>query len=194
MPLNSGIYDWGVISPVAKIRENLSIFTSGQWSHYRIEFIEGMPYSSPMVVEMVTASGVTTIAANGSIAAQVVNILQLNEKSLLHLRFEPLDDVEGVLWEEASVGRFVTRGVHARVTRFSAARDPNLAATTFFILGRDRDMELEVRNPLPVAQAVARFVFWGYRYGLKALDETTSKRIMDFTIPSTWLPAEGRGL
>jgi len=192
MPLLSGIYDSGPISPIAKIKENLSIWTLGQWAHYRIEFIEGMPRSSPMVAEMVVLSGATTIAANGTIQQTLLNILTLRDREFVHLRWEPLDDVEGVLWEQAGTGRFVTRGVHARVTPFSGERDPNLAATTFWILGKDRDMNLEVRNPLPVAQPLARFVFFGYRYVLKALSSTEVAEIEAGRRATTWVPAEGR--
>ncbi len=194
MPLLSGIYDGGVIAPVAKIQENLSIFTLGHYVHYKIRFIEPLPWSSPMVVEMVAASGAATIAANGTVAQRLVNILLLNENNLTQLRWQPLDDVEGVLWEQAGTGRFVTRGVHSRVTAFTATRDPYLATTTFFILGKDRDMQLEVRNPQPVAQALARFIFFGYRYVLRPLDEVTAKGIEEGRVPSTWLPAEGMGL
>lgn len=194
MALVSGIYDSGPIAPVAKIKENLSIYTLGHYVHYRIDFIEPMPWNSQNVIEMVVASGAVTIAANGTIAQRVVAILQLNDDNLLHLRWQPLDDVEGVLWEQAGTGRFVTRGVHSRVGLFTATRDPYLATTTFFILGKDRDMNLEVRNPRPVAQALARFVFFGFRYVLKPLDAATVKGIEEGRIPSTWLPAEGMGL
>lgn len=194
MPMISGIYDGGVIAPVAKIKENLSIFTVGHYVHYRIEFIEPMPWSNPMVVEMVVASGAVTIAANGAIAQRVVAILQLNDNNLLQLRWTPLDDVEGVLWEQAGTGRFVTRGVHSRVDLFTRTFDPYLATTTFFILGKDRDMQLEVRNPRPVAQALARFVFFGYRYVLKPLDATAVTEIEAGRKATTWLPAEGMGL
>lgn len=183
MPMISGIYDGGVIAPVAKIKENLSIWTVGQWSHYQIEYIEGLPWSSPMTVEMVTASGATTIAANGTIAKQVVAILQLADHELMHLRWQPIDDMEGVLWEQSSQGRFVARAVHARVDLLTAVRDPYLATTTFFILGRNRDMNLEVRNPAPVARALARFAFFGYRYVLKPISQTPTH--------TTYLPAEG---
>ena len=183
MSVVANIYDNGPISIIAKIRENLSIWTLGNWFHYQIKNIEPIPRSSPTVVEMVVASGATTIAANGAIAARVVAILQLSELEFTHLRWEPLDDMEGVLWQQATTGRFVTRGVHARVTRFTAVRDPYLATTTFWVLGRDRDMNLEVRNPNPVALPQARFVFFGYRYKLEAL-------VKEPTV-TTWLPAEG---
>lgn len=183
MPLLSGIYDSGPIAPVAKIKENLSLWTVGKWAHYQIVNIEPMPRSSPMVIEMVTASGALTIAANGTINKQIVALLQPKELEFLHIRWEPIDDVEGVLWEQPGSGRFVARQVHARVTRFTALRDPYLATTTFFILGMQRDMSLEVRNPNPVALPQARFVFFGYRYMLKLAESVPAV--------TTWLPTEG---
>lgn len=196
MPMFSGIYDGGVIAPVAKIKENLSIYSLGRYTHYRIDFIEPMPWSSQMVVEMVVASGATTIAANGTIAQRLPAILTLNDNNLLHLRWQPLDDVEGVLWEQASVARYATRGVHSRVDLSTTTKDPYLSTTTFFILGKDRDMNLEVRNPRPVAQALARFVFFGFRYVLmpwkdEEKGQEVIKGIVEGRIPSTWLPAEG---
>jgi len=193
MAVLSGIYDSEPIQPVAKIKENLSIWTVGQWSHYRIEFIEPMPANSQAVTDLVTVSGATTIAANGQVAAQLVNFLQLNEMEFLHLRWEPLDDVEGVLWEQTSVGRYVTRSLHSRVSLFTEIRDPYLATTTFFILGRDRDANIEAQNPNPVALPQARFRFFGYRYVLSELKQEVIDGIGNGRVPSTWLPAEGRG-
>jgi hypothetical protein len=187
----SNIYDNGPISPVAKIRENLSIFTAGNWAHYRIRTIEPFPRSSPLIAEMVTISGALTIPGNGAVAQQVIAFLRLAEGELLHLRWEPIDDVEGVLWEQGSSAKFTSRGAHARVTRFTALRDPFLATTTFFILGKDRDMNLEVRNPNPVALPMARFVFWGFRYLLEALSAADCTRIEAGQLTTTWLPAEG---
>ena len=186
------LYDNGPISPVAKIKENLSIWTSGQWTHYRIDYIEGLPRSSPMMVEMVTASAATTIAANGTIGQLLVNALQLTAKEFMHLRWEPIDDMEGVLWEQSSQGRFSARSVHARVNLLTHVRDPYLATTTFFIMGKDKDMNLEVRNPAGVAMPLARFIFFGYRYILTELTDIVSKQIEAGQTRSTWIPAEGR--
>ena len=194
MPMISGIYDSGPISPIVKIKENLSIWTSGQWSHYQVEFIEPMPENSQSVAELVVISGATTIAANGQIAAQLIAFLQLNEMEFLHLRWYPLDDVEGVLWEQTSVGRYVTRGLHSRVSLSTRIYDPNLATTTFFILGRDRDAQIEVQNPNPVALPQARFSFFGYRYVLGNLKPgVTNESIENGRTPTTYVPAEGRG-
>jgi len=158
------IYNSGPIVPVCKIKENLAVWTTNLWNYFKVDFIEGLPRSSQTVVEMITASGRTTLAANGTVPKIQLAPLLLNEGEFLHLRFEPLDDIECILWEQGSQGRFATRAIHDRVTLYSWQRDPYLAATTFFILGRDRLMNLEIRNPNPVAVFVARVVFWGYRY------------------------------
>lgn len=189
--LVGNIYDNGPISLIAKIKENLSIWTVGKWAHYNISNIEPLPRSSPMIAEMVTLAGQTTIAANGTIAKRVVPILQPRELEFLHLRWEPIDDVEGVLWEQAGTARFVTASVHARVSRFTATRDPYLATTTFWVLGRQRDMNLEVRNPNPVPLPLARFIFFGFRYMLTLLAKAEAEEIEAGRRATTWLPAEG---
>lgn len=179
----ANIYDNGPISPIAKIKENLAIWTVGKWAHYNISNIEPLPRSSPMVAEMVALSLAATIPANGIIAKRLVAILQPKELEFLHLRWEPIDDVEGVLWEQPGSAKFNAGAVHARVNRFTSARDPYLATTTFWILGRNRDINLEVRNPNPVALPQARFAFFGYRYMLTLLEKEPPV--------TTYLPAEG---
>ncbi len=202
----SNLYDNGPISPIAKIKENLSVWSLGRWAHYNILFIEPIPMSSPLIIDMVTVSGATTLAAAGTIQKTLVAALQLNDLEFVQLRFEPLDGVEGVLWEQSSVGKFVTRSVHARVSPYSSARDPYLATTTFYIIGRDRNMNLEVRNistayPTPTA----RFAFFGFRYVLEEIDisqfsaEQRSKlgsgdvsTVRQIIGTTSWVPAEGR--
>lgn len=201
----SGIYDSDVIQPVAKIKENLSIWTTGQWSHFRIDYLEPIPPGPASTVDMVAAAGLTTLAANAAIAKRVVAILQLNDTELLHVRFEPIENVEGVIWEQSGQAKFNSRSIHARVDRNTRQRDPHLVTTTFWILGANRDMQLEVRNPMAVATPLARFIFWGYRAllsawdfskypddvkaALKVGDVEVVRKIMGAT---TWLPAEGR--
>ena len=202
----ANIYDNGPISPVCKIKENMAIWTTNQWDYFKVDYIEGLPRSSQSVVEMITVSGVTQLAANGTIAKIQLAPLLLNEGEFLHLRWEPIDDVEGVLWEQPSQGRFATRAIHARVNLYTWQMDPELATTTFFLLGRDRLMNLEVRNPNPVIIFVARFVFWGYRYLVEHIDvnkiypelasefKVGNQEVVRARIGTcTWIPTEGKG-
>ena len=183
----ANIYDNGPISPIARIEDNLTIWSENKWLSYKIAFIEPIPRSSPTVVEMVTASGALTIAANGTIAKRLVGILQVSSDELIHLRWEPLDDVEGVLWQLPGQARFSPRGMHARVSKFTSQRDPNLATTTFWVLGgvTAKDVNIEVRNPNPVAVPLARFVFFGFRYVLESINGKPAGA-------TTYLPAQGR--
>ena len=180
----ANLYDNGPISPVVKIKENLSVMTGGDWSHYRVDYIEPLPRSAPLVVDLVALSGNVTIAANGSITKQLIQFLRLNDKEITHFRFEPIDDIEVILWEQSATARYATNFVQARASKFTATRDPWLATTTFFVIGKDRDVNIEARNPNPVAWPQARVAFWGYRYIVSDLKSVPAV--------TTYIPAEGR--
>lgn len=212
----SGLNDNGPISPIARIKDNLSIYTAKKWSHFQIDYIEPWPRSSPLAVDMVAVAaiaiaGTTTIAANGTLAKRVLAILQVTDDEMLQVRFEPLDDVEGVVWEQSGTGKFNSKNTHARVTMTTRLRDPYLATTQFFVVGYQREMNLEVRNPNPVALNQARFQFQGIRYVMSPIipnmDGRTDQQkieiltrlaagdkaaVEQFIGPTTWLPAEGR--
>lgn len=163
----SGIYDNGPISPIAKIHQDLGILTEGSYRYFHINYMEGLPRSRPLIIDMVALNNAANIPAYSPLNAQVVRALQPGGndkmKELLHLRWEPLDDVEGNLFELNNQGRFSAQGVFASVTRFSRDQDPWLAATTFFVLGINKDATIQAYNPNGVALPRARFVFWGYR-------------------------------
>lgn len=166
----SGIYDSAPIQPICKIGENLSIMSLRVYNHYRAKYIEPIPAGPASTIEMVANSGGTVLAANGTIQRSVITVLQLNDLEFLHLRWEPLENVEGVLWELSGTQKFGSRSIQARVDKLTKFRDPFLATTTFWILGQNHDMQLEVRNPMGVAIPAARFVFFGYRYVLEPRD------------------------
>lgn len=169
----SGIYDNGPISPIAKIKENLGILTEGAYRYYNIYYVEGLPRSRPLIIDMVGLNNAANIPAYTQLAAQLIQAIRPggHEKMMefLHLRWEPLDDVEGFLFELNNQGRFSAAGVFASVTRFSRDLDPYLAATTFFVIGVNKDAQIAAFNPNPVALPRARFVFQGYRYLLTPL-------------------------
>lgn len=182
----AGIYDNGPISPVAKINENLAIFFDKAYRFYRIEFIEGIPESSPFVIDLVAIANQVNIAAGQNIQKQAIQVLLMNENELLHLRWEPLDDIEGQLWQLPSQSRYSPKGGQATVSPFTRDHDPYLATTTFFILGQNKDPQIGAFNPEAIAQPTARFAFWGYRYILSPL-------AVGGSVPmATYLPIAGR--
>jgi len=208
-PQLSGIYDSAWVQPVAKIQENLAIWTMGAWQYYTIVYQEPIPPGPASTVEMVVASGATTLLANATISKQIVTILQLADGELLQVRFRPLDNVEAVIWEQAGQQKFSSRNIHARVDRTTEEYDPHYSTTTFFILGINRDMALEVRNPMGYATAVARVMFWGIRNIIRPFNFNLAGKhptpqdlenlrmgnvvsVRNLVGPVTWLPAEGR--
>jgi len=166
----SSIFDSYYIQPVARIKENISIWTLGKWEHYIIEYQNEIAPGPASTVDMLVQAGVTVLAANATLAKRVVTILQLNDLEFLHVRWEPIDNVEGLIWEQSGQQMNSARNIHSRVDFLTRNRDPHLATTTFFILGQNRDMNLEVRNPMRYPIAAARFVFWGNRMILSPLD------------------------
>ncbi len=100
MPLVSGINDSYIIQAVAKIKENLAIWTGGKWRHYRIDFLETLPPGPANVIDMVANAAQTQIAAGAIIQKRGIPFLQLGSTEMAQLRWEPLDDVEGLLWEQ----------------------------------------------------------------------------------------------
>lgn len=203
--LLSGIYDSEFLQPVARIKDNLSIWTQAKWFHYKVEYSEPIPPGPASQVEMVTASGAALLAANAIIAKRIVAILQLNENEFLHLRWFPLDNVEGLVWEQSGQQKLQSRNIFSRVDPRIREWDPTLVTTTFFVIGENRDMNLEVRNPMGYATPVARFQFFGNRMILKPFDTSglspdiknklsqgdleTVQKVVGQT---TWLPADGR--
>ena len=169
MPTLSGIYDSYGIQPVARINENLSIWTAGHYEHFIIAYSEPIPPGPASQVDMCAIAG-AALAANGAIAKRIVPILQLNQYEFLHVRWEPIDNVVGLVWELAGQQRNATRNIFSQVDRMTRSLDPTLALTTFFILGNDKDMNLECRNPMAYAIPMARFQFFGHRLLLTPMD------------------------
>ena len=205
MPEISGPYDSGYIQPIAKIKENISVFSRNMWAHFKIEFLEPIQAGPGSIVEMISIAGATGLAGGATISKRIVPVLQLQEFEMLHVRWTPLDDVEGVIWQLAGQQKFATENMLSRVDMRTQMYDPTLASTTTFIMGQNRDINLEVRNPSAYITHLARFQFFGFRYilsdlvpstateaqknALKQGDITTIKALIGVT---TMIYAEGR--
>jgi len=185
----AGIYDNGPIAPIAKIHENLGILTEGSYKYFNIYYVEGLPRGRPLLIDLVALNNAANIAAYTQLNAQLVQAIQPGGsdtmKEFLHLRWEPIDDVEGNLFELNNQGRYSAAGVFAAVTRFSREQDPWLAATTFFVLGVNKDAQIGAFNPNAVALPRARFVFWGYRYLITPLTVKPGEKIVATMLPAT---------
>lgn len=185
----ANLYDNGPISPIAQIKEYLAIYTQQKYVGYQIESIEPIPRSGAFTVDLLVVANVTTIAAFSTLTGQsVMAALQVNNLELVHFRWTPLDDVEGMLFELGNMPRFNPKGGQAKATLLTEVYDPYLATTTFWVLGGTaaRDAQFNAYNPEARAQTQARFAFFGYRYRL-------SDPLAQIPVNARYIVAEGVG-
>lgn len=171
-PELSGIYDSYYIQPIAKVNESVGCLVGQLYEFYNIIYSEGLSPGPAMVLDICNIPPIGVLPANGTIAKKVVPALQLNANELLQVRWEPIDIVEGLIWELSGQQKNATGQLHSRVDKGCRSRDPALALATFFILGYGQarlDFSLECRNPLAYAQPTARFQFWGHRFKVNPL-------------------------
>lgn len=164
MPQISGIYDTYAVQPDCKIGENVAIFSLNSYEYHRVNYIEGIPAGPASTIDMVAQLGLTQIAANGALNKSIVPLLQMYDNEFMKVRFEPLDDIEVRIWELSGQAKNMARQLQSRTDRNSRWYDPFAALGTFWVLGFNRDMNLEALNPLGYAQPTARVIFWGWRY------------------------------
>lgn len=146
------------MEPRLKVGDYVAVFTQGAMLYHQVLYREGIPRSSPTTINF------GAVAANGTVAKALALAMQMDENQLLQARLTPLDDIEIVPWELQSQGRFALRNIQARVSLFTKEHDPDLETTEMFVMGSQRDLYLEIRNPTGYALGQSRVAFWGHRY------------------------------
>lgn len=164
MPLISSIYDAYAIQPDVQIGQNVGIYITNGYEYHTINYIEGIPAGPASTIDMVAQLGLTAIAANATLQKSVVPMLQMYYNELIKVRFMPIDNVECRIWELSGQAKNMARNLQSRTDRNSQWYDKYMSMVTFWVLGFNYDMNLEVLNPLGYAQPTARVKFWGWRY------------------------------
>ena len=191
-------YDSGPIAPICRPKDNLGLWMGQKYEPFQVDYIEPIPRSSPYVVDiiaMTALAGVTAIPAYAFIPVMLIPALQMSLNELFHARWEPLDDVEGALYQLSGMARNALRGGQARTSLLTKTVDPNLATTTFWVYGATaaKDALVQTVNPNPVPVFIARFAFFGYRYILNPISGVSYEGIYPKTPANiTYLPAQGR--
>ncbi len=188
MPQISGIYDSYAVQPDCKIGENIGIFSLGAWEYYQVNFIEGIPAGPASTIDMVLQTGNTFIGANAALVKAIAPMLQMYDNEFMKVRFEPLDNIEVRIWELSGQAKNMTRQLQSRTDRNSRWYDPYAALGTFWVLGFNRDVNIEVLNPLAYQQSTARVIVWGVRYLLNpviSIDDILDNMIRDKKLSPT---------
>lgn len=164
MPQISGIYDSDRIQPDVQIGQNVGIYITNGYEYHTVNYIEGMEAGPASTIDMVAELNLTAIAANATLQKSIVPILQMYYNELVKVRFYPVDNIQCRIWELSGQAKNMARNWQTRTDRNSQWYDTYMALTTFWVLGFNYDMNLEVLNPLGYAQPTARVKFWGQRY------------------------------
>lgn len=152
----------GDMEPIVDPGQQLLIVDREGYNLYRAAFIEPIPYSRALVIDLITGT-----VATGAAGAQVsmTTLLDMQDNQAGQFRMELLDDIDVVVSQPQSVARYSTRNVNATVSRFSKLRDRCGHLTETFILGQDRTF-LTPTNNSGRGITLGRAAFWGFKYVL----------------------------
>lgn len=155
-------YKPGPIEPIVEVGQHLLIVTQqGGYDLYMVAFIEGIPKSHPLVINLgaIAAAGVTA-----PITTQPLLDMQYGQVG--QFRGRVLDDIWVDLLQPQGVARFPTMNVNANFNAFQALdRAADFNMTEFYVLEQRRPF-LRGNNATPNALGQARVAFWGFRYVL----------------------------
>lgn len=176
------VYKAGPIEPAVAPYQNIAVWVNKVWRYYTVDYIEGIPRSSPLLFDFVVATG-AVVAAAAATGVQQLTLLRMPDKELGHFRLYVLDDMEFELWQGRSDGRNRLMNVQARSGLFSDLRDPCGHLSTFFMHEDDWAFGNCFNPSATVVLARARVAFYGYRYVLSG--PLAAKPDMVTYIPAT---------
>ena len=169
-------YKSGLIEPVVMPGEIAGLYVNKTYYFYKILYIEGIPRSDPLVVD------IGALAAGATSAMTQLTLLEMPDKEFGQFRMFVLDDIAANLWQGRSDGRARLSNRVGRVTRFTDMRDPD-GHTTEFYVHEDDYAFVQVLNPTGYALTQTRVGFFGFRYVLE-LDERYDYK--KGTVPEQW--------
>ena len=172
--------------PIAKMGENLLVWSGNAWHGYVIDYQEHLPLASPSIIDF------GAVAASGTVASSLVASLQLELGYLIQMWMKPLDDIEIVLWLVQGQQRFRIRDTGFRVSIFTGIDDPHWLTTEFAAIGTIHDPYLEIRNPSAYALATSLIAFWGNKYIIKKADVKLEAAMLSGDKPASRIVAEAK--
>lgn len=153
-----------VFEPVVNTDENVAVLiTTGKWKYYKVDYIEALPPSPDLVVDIISESGETTIAAGGQIKEQSVDVLEVEEDEMAQVRFFPLDDVYITVNQPHAKKRHWVKNKTLRIDKLTRIYDPELKTTEIFSYEDDYPV-FTVDNPGQYDIGKARIQFFGYKF------------------------------
>ncbi len=159
-------YKAGPIEPIVMPGEMVGLWISNLWEFYRVIYIETLPESSPLVIDL------GAIAAGATIASVQLIILEQPVREFGQYRCRVLDDFSLLLWQGRADLRHRLGTTVAEVTKFTSFRNPDGHDTEFFVYYNQNDAFASAINRTSYPIQNSRVSFWGNRY---IMEEVTVK-------------------
>lgn len=175
MILSPRMYQPGALEPIVEVGQNVALADqTGQLSIFEVAYIESLPISAPLCVDLtLTTGGVRTTLAASTAQTAPVNMQQqcaMRDGELGHFRFRVLDHALIQFNELQSVPRGVMKFSVANFTMWSWKRDHSCADSEFFTWQYNPAFAVAT-NPNAVTLNQIRLALWGFRYILSGRDQ-----------------------
>lgn len=164
-----GPYRAGPMEPVVHVGEQLLILDRDSYKLYGVAFIEQLPPSWPILVNVfANTTPVTTTLASGSQLSMVStqNQLDLPYGVLAQYRARVIDDLAATIRQPQANSRFTNLDQVARLSAYGAIEDPCDHMSELFQMEQDH-IFVDVINTSGFALVQARIMFYGYKYVLE---------------------------
>lgn len=177
----------GPIDPLALVNENVAIWNRGNWHCYRVEYLEPLPKSHPLVFDP------GALAAGATSGDTILPNLDqhFDPPAMAQLRFYPLEDVRVTFKIGQAEARFTTIRITATVDRFTQIEDPCLHTTEVLVLMNNTPY-IDCANPTNYALTSSRVAFFGFRFSLFDLNviaKTVAEAKSKVASPLTFVPS-----
>lgn len=133
------------------------VWTQADYRIVRMTYVEPLPASLPFRQDL------GAVNAGATIQKTLITGIQLQENQLLQCRIKPLDDIDLLLWLQQGQAKFWIRNSQGRISLLTQLVDPAWVSSTFFVMSKDKDLFVEVRNLTDYNLNQARVQLWGWR-------------------------------
>jgi hypothetical protein len=153
-----------------EVGQNILTIDRESYNLYQVQFIEPIPLSAPITIDLVGAVGSGVVApglAAGGVSQPTSTITQIDmlDGQLGQFRARLLDDFQAIIYQPQGVQRDSTMNVVARLNLYQQLLDPSGHETELFCFEQQRPFVQAINNKAVAAPQV-RVGFYGYRYAL----------------------------
>lgn len=191
-----GMLEPGPMQPYATIGQNLLIKVVQNYVLFRVNLVEQLPLSSPMVVNFASGGAIAANSTTPGVSLQTP--LQMDGFEIGQFRAIFLEDFDLQVYEPQNTPRFINSVGRYRWSMMAQSVDPDYARTEIAVY-QNQYPYVDVINPTAVALNMARIAFFGNRYRIERLKDAQGQQYPAFatigevptSVPYQAIMAEG---